>query len=104
MKTLSEFADILSDAKRSQKITAKELALQTGLSPLAVRQILSGTSAPKLTNAMALAQQLSLELVLVPKAVADGLRQPPAKLQRTVVTDLERRLGITPEGLRKTGA
>ena len=100
MKSLSEFTDILSDAKRSQKITAKELALQSGLSPLAVRQILSGTSAPRLANAMALAQQLGLELVLVPKAVADGLRQPSTKLQRTVVSDVERRLGITPEAPR----
>lgn len=41
MNTLSEFADTLSEAKRNKKVTAKDLALQTGLSPLAVRQILA---------------------------------------------------------------
>ncbi|WP_139285419.1 helix-turn-helix domain-containing protein [Acidovorax soli] len=75
-----------------------ELAQRTGLSSLAVRQILSGTSAPRITNAMALAQELGLELVLVPTVVADGLERPPKKAQRTVVTDLERLLGIRPDG------
>lgn len=98
MKTLGNFANTLSEAKRSQKITAKELAQRTGLSSLAVRQILSGTSAPRITNAMALAQELGLELVLVPTVVADGLERPPKKAQRTVVTDLERLLGIRPDG------
>ena len=99
MKTLSDFADVLSKAKRTQKITAKELAQRTGLSSLAVRQILSGASAPRITIAMALAQQLGLELVLVPTAVADGLERPPKKAGRTVVSDVERLLGIRPEGI-----
>lgn len=98
MKALSEFSKTLSKARRSRKMTAKELAERTGLSSLAVRQILSGKSAPRLTNAMALAQELGLELVLVPKAVADGLR-PPRKALRTVVSDVERMLGVRPEGL-----
>ena len=99
MKTLSDFADVLSKAKRTQKITAKELAQRTGLSSLAVRQILSGASAPRITNAMALAQQLGLELVLVPTAVTDGLVRPPKKAGRAVVADVERLLGIRPEGI-----
>ncbi|MCM2346876.1 helix-turn-helix domain-containing protein [Acidovorax soli] len=99
MKTLGNFANILSEAKRSQKITAKELAQRTGLSALAVRQILSGTSAPRITNAMALAQELGLELVLVPTVVADGLERPLKKLGRTVVTDIEMMLGVRPDGI-----
>ncbi|UOB05890.1 helix-turn-helix domain-containing protein [[Acidovorax] ebreus] len=99
MKTLANFAATLSEAKRSQKITAKELAQRTGLSSLAVRQILSGTRAPRITNAMALAQELGLELVFVPTVVADGIERPLKKPGRTVVTDIERMLGVRPDGI-----
>ncbi len=99
MKTLANFAVTLSEAKSSQRITAKELAHRTGLSSLAVRQILSGKSAPRITNAMALAQELGLELVLVPTAVADGIERPLKKPGRTVVTDIERMLGVQPDGI-----
>lgn len=89
MKTLGEFAHALSQGQKAQKVSAKDLAERTGLSPLAVRQILAGKSAPRLTNAMALAAELGLELVLVPQAVAQSLSaQPPA--ERTVQTNVER--------------
>ena len=89
MKTLGEFAQALSQGQKTQKVSAKDLAERTGLSSLAVRQILAGKSAPRLTNAMALAAELGLELVLVPKAVAQSLSaQPPA--ERTVQTNVER--------------
>lgn len=89
MKTLGEFAQALSQGQKAQKVSAKDLAERTGLSPLAVRQILAGKSAPRLTNAMALAAELGLELVLVPQAVAQSLSaQPPA--ERTVQTNVER--------------
>lgn len=92
MKTLGEFAQALSQGQKAQKVSAKDLAERTGLSPLAVRQILAGKSAPRLTNAMALAAELGLELVLVPQAVAESLSvQPPA--ERTVQTNVERMLG-----------
>ncbi|MFT3812951.1 MAG: helix-turn-helix transcriptional regulator [Acidovorax sp.] len=98
MKSLYEFSEALSQAKRTQKRTAKELAQSTGLSSLAVRQILAGTSAPKLTNAMALATALGLELVLVPTAMAESLQQPSRGASRTVLTDVERLLGMRLEG------
>lgn len=89
MKTLGDFARALSQQQKEQKVSAKDLAERTGLSPLAVRQILTGKSAPRLTNAMALAAELGLELVLVPQAVAKSLSsEPPA--ERTVQTNVER--------------
>lgn len=89
MKTLGEFAQALSQGQKSQKVSAKDLAERTGLSPLAVRQILAGKAAPRLTNAMALADELGLELVLVPKVVAQSLsvQQP---VERTIKTNVER--------------
>lgn len=67
MKTLQEFADALTEAQKARKLTARELADSVGLSDLSVRKILSGQTAPRLTNAMALASELGFELVLVPK-------------------------------------
>ena len=69
MKTLQEFADALTEAQKARKLTARELADSVGLSDLSVRKILSGQTAPRLTNAMALASELGFELVLVPKEV-----------------------------------
>lgn len=89
MRTLSEFATTLNEAKKARKLTANALAERTGLTAQAVRQILSGESAPRLTNAMALAAELGLELVLLPKDAAQSLAAPP-QTQRTVVSDVER--------------
>ena len=92
MKTLQEFADALTHAQKARKLTARELADSVGLSDLSVRRILSGQTAPHLTNAMALASELGLELVLVPKEVAQSISGAPKK-PRSVLTNVERRLG-----------
>lgn len=92
MRNLHEFASALTAAKRERKVTANDLAEKTGLSPQAVRQALAGVTAPRLTNAMALAQELGYELVLVPVEVAQSLGQA-AQAERTVLSDVERLLG-----------
>ena len=94
MKTLQEFADALTEAQKARKLTAKELADSVGLSDLSVRKILSGQTAPRLTNAMALASELGLELVLVPKEVAQSLSGAPKK-PHTVLSNVERRSVLT---------
>lgn len=91
MHTLSEFSRALTAAQKSSRVTATALAQKTGLSTLAVRKILSGESAPRLTNAMALASELGLELVLLPKDAAQSLAGNH-QAERTVLTDIERRL------------
>lgn len=93
MKALGEFSLAMTNAKKARGISAITLAEKTGLSPLAVRNILAGVSAPRLTNAMALASELGLELVLLPKDVAQSLEQAPQE-QRKVLSDVERRLGL----------
>ena len=93
MKTLQEFADALSEAQKARKLTARELADSVGLSDLSGRKILSGQTAPRLTNAMALASELGLELVLVPKEVAQSISGAPKK-PRSVLSNVERRLSL----------
>ena len=93
MKTPQEFADALTEAQKARKLTAKELADSVGLPDLSVPRILSGQTAPRPTNAIALASELGLELVLVPKEVAQSLSGAPKK-PRSVLSNVERRLGM----------
>lgn len=95
MLSLKDFASTLTRAQKERKLSATALAQRAGLSDQAVRAMLHGEAAPRLTNAMAIADALGMELVLVPKAAAEGLRegQQPQRA-RTVVSDVERRLGM----------
>lgn len=103
MRTLAEFAAALTNAKKTRKLTANALAQRTGLTSQAVRQILAGETAPRLTNAMALASELGLELVLLPKDAAQSLAAPP-QAPRTVVSDVERLVQARTTFLTKSGA
>lgn len=95
MRTLRDFSTALTQAQKASAVTAKDLASRTGLSDQAVRAMLHGEAAPRLTNAMALADALGLELVLMPKAAAEGYRHTETSpATRTVLSDVERRLGV----------
>jgi transcriptional regulator with XRE-family HTH domain len=73
MKTLNDMSALLETARKQQKITYDELARAAGLTPLATRRALKAQTAPRITTLMALADRLGLELVIVPKVVAQGL-------------------------------
>ncbi|RYE40870.1 MAG: XRE family transcriptional regulator [Hyphomicrobiales bacterium] len=94
MMTLGEFSQTLAAAQKERGVSAVKLGEATGLSPQAVRQILSGEAAPRVTNAMALASELGLELVLLPKAVAQSMGGA-AESERKVISDVERRIGLS---------
>ena len=69
---------ILRELTRDGRISNLILAERVGLTPLTVGHVLSGKSAVRATNLMALADELDLALVLLPKAVAERLaREPP---------------------------
>ena len=74
MKTLSEVASRLEDERRRLMLDYQALAERTGLTPLSVRNVLQGRSAPRITTLMALADPLGLEVLLLPKVVATGLQ------------------------------
>jgi ribosome-binding protein aMBF1 (putative translation factor) len=91
MNTLADFAQALRTASEARALSAPDLAAAAGLSPVAVRSVLRGEAAPRLTTCMALANAVGMELVMVPKAVAEGLAaQEPA--DAPVLTDVARML------------
>ena len=97
MKTVGQFAAALSAAKQEQGVTLAALATNMGLTPLAVRQILDGKVSPRISNAMALASELGLELVLMPKTAAASFESKGG--ERTLLSPLERQLGAPSIGI-----
>jgi transcriptional regulator with XRE-family HTH domain len=79
MKTLSEISTRLEDERRRLMLDYQALAERTGLTPLSVRNVLQGRTAPRITTLMAIADQLGLEVLLLPKLVAAGLQAHTAE-------------------------
>lgn len=98
MKTLSELAQVLEEARSRGGLDYKDLAEKTGLTPLSVRHALQAKTALRATNLMALADVLGLELVLVPKAMASSLNasQYSPDLERVRETGQEHRALFVP--------
>lgn len=94
MKTLQSLAAELDAARLARGLNYKTLAERTGLSTLAVRQALQGRTALRANNLMALADELGLELALVPREMAASLRSAGADPAATprVLSDVERLL------------
>jgi transcriptional regulator with XRE-family HTH domain len=79
MKTLSEMTSVLEDERQRLALDYQALAERTGLTPLSVRNILQGRTAPRITTLMAIANQLGLEVMLLPKVMATGLQSHTAQ-------------------------
>lgn len=91
MKTLQEMSFRLETERKRQGLKYVDLATATGLSVLSVRQALQGKVAVRVPSLMALADQLGMEVIMVPKLVAQSLQsenEPAAK----VLTDIEQLL------------
>jgi hypothetical protein len=76
MKTLKEIADILQQARSDGAVTLRELSEQTGLTAVTLRGLLEAKTDPRLTTLMAVADQLGLEVMLVPQAVSASIARP----------------------------
>ena len=74
MKTLFEMATRLEGERQRLKLDYQAIAEKTGLTPLSVRSAMQGRTAPRITTLMAIADQLGLEVLLLPKVVAMGLQ------------------------------
>lgn len=90
MKTLSEVAERLESERRRLKLDYQTLAGKTGLTPLSVRSALQGRTAPRVTTLMALADQLGLEVLLLPKVVARGLEEQAAEGPAPALSKVDR--------------
>lgn len=78
MRIAQRIAETLSSAKQSRKITTVELEGRTGLTAVSIRAALSGTKDSKLSTIIAIAHELELDLVLIPKAVSASIAPPTA--------------------------
>jgi transcriptional regulator with XRE-family HTH domain len=79
MKTLTELASQLEGERQRLGLDYQTIAMRTGLTPLSVRGVLQGRTAPRITTLMAIADQLGLEVLLLPKVVASGLQAHTAE-------------------------
>jgi len=111
MKTLSEMAILLEAERQRLVLDYQALAERTGLTPLAVRNVLQGRSAPRITTLMAIADQLGLEVLLLPKVVATGLQPhsvqepaPPALSRVDRIVAETSQLAAAAAGSKKAGS
>lgn len=108
MKTLSEIATRLEDERQRLMLDYQALAERTGLTPLSVRNVLQGRTAPRITTLMAIADQLGLEVLLLPKVAAAGLQShsvqepaPPALSRVDRIVAETSQLAAAAAGARK---
>lgn len=73
MKTLADIAIFLKNSQELHKVSQKTIMENTGLTSPTIRGLLSAKKDSKLTTLMAVADELDLELILVPKALASSL-------------------------------
>ena len=76
MHTLKQIADILQEARRDHALTLRELSDTTGLTAVTLRGLLEAKTDPRLTTLMAVADELGLEVMLIPKAISTSLKAP----------------------------
>lgn len=77
MKTSLDVGARLQEARASRKVSMKDLVDKTGLTAVTLRRALEGTTDARISTVVAIAQELGLELVLVPKQIAASLETPP---------------------------
>lgn len=74
MKSLVDVAETLSTTAVERKISSKDLAAAAGVTPQTLVNILKHHSDFRVSNLLALADRLGLELLLVPKGAIAGLQ------------------------------
>ncbi|SFB75463.1 transcriptional regulator, XRE family [Collimonas sp. OK412] len=73
MKTLNELSAILRQAKDRLALPVIAMSRDSGLTTVTIRGVLAGKNDPRLSTLMTIADQLGLELMLLPKAVASSI-------------------------------
>lgn len=98
MKTALEVGTALQSAREDSKIRMIDLVERTGLTAVTLRHVLEGKTDARISTVVAIAKEVGLELVLLPKEVADSLAA--ADPQHVAIESLvERALGA--QGSRK---
>jgi len=82
MKTLNELSSVLRQAKQRLALPVVVMSRDSGLTAVTIRGVLSGNNDPRLSTLMTIADQLGLELMLLPKEVASSIAaQSPAEYE-----------------------
>jgi len=93
MNSISEISYELRTAVERSHLKQYELREAAGLSRQTLANVLKGTADYKISTLLALADRLGLELLLLPKEAARGLKpQPPAPVVETLVDQVRKRL------------
>ncbi|MEO6919819.1 MAG: XRE family transcriptional regulator [Collimonas sp.] len=93
MKTLGELSSLLRQAKDRLALPVVSMSRESGLTAVTIRGVLAGKSDPRLSTLMTIAEQLGLEVMLLPKAMAASIAaKPPAEeeIQSLVAAALAR--------------
>jgi len=92
MKTSADLGNKLQEARERKKIKLVDLVDRTGLTAVTLRNVLEGKTDPRLSTIVALAHEVGLELVLLPKEVAQSFEAQTAAPE-AVVSLVKRALG-----------
>ncbi|WP_143751470.1 XRE family transcriptional regulator [Collimonas sp. PA-H2] len=77
---MSELSSILRHAKARLALPVVAMSRDSGLTAVTIRGVLSGKNDPRLSTLMTIADQLGLELMLLPKTMASSIAaQAPAE-------------------------
>ncbi|MDB5773391.1 MAG: transcriptional regulator, family [Burkholderia sp.] len=94
MHTLREIADALQQARQDNSIRIRELTEKTGLTAVTVRRLLEARADSRLTTLMAVADELGLEVMLIPKSISASItkseQSSPGEVQTLVGAALKR--------------
>jgi transcriptional regulator with XRE-family HTH domain len=75
MKTIGEIGEFFRSERLQRDLKLEEMAKRTGLTQVTLRGLLNGQNDSRLSTVLAVAQELGLELALVPAGVAKSVQQ-----------------------------
>jgi transcriptional regulator with XRE-family HTH domain len=79
MKTALEVGNRLQEARREKHKKLVDLVDSTGLTAVTLRNVLEGKTDARVSTIIAIAQEVGLELVLVPTQIANSIESSSAK-------------------------
>lgn len=75
MQTISEIGEFFRNERLQRDLKLEEMSKRTGLTQVTLRGLLNGQNDSRLSTVLAVAQELGLELALVPAGVAKSVQQ-----------------------------
>jgi transcriptional regulator with XRE-family HTH domain len=98
MRTALEVGAKLQEARRDKKLRVTELVEKTGLTAVTLRGLLDGKTDARLSTLIAVAHEVGLELVLVPKEIAQSFES--RSMPHVAVESFVSRALVTPSNPR----